>query len=55
MISVVGLLSVIVGSAAAYVSDRYPTHIEALETVAGILVLGGFAVAGYGLSTFVIV
>jgi hypothetical protein len=55
MFGVVGLLSVIVGAAAAYAADRYPTYIEALETVAGILVLGGFAVAGYALSTFVIV
>jgi hypothetical protein len=55
MFGVVGLLSVIVGAVAAYAADRYPAYIEALETVAGILVLGGFAVAGYALSTFVIV
>jgi hypothetical protein len=55
MFGVVGLLSVIVGAVAAYASDRYPAFIEALETAAGILVLGGFAVAGYTLSTFIIV
>jgi hypothetical protein len=55
MTGVVGLLSVIVGAVAACAADRYPAHIEALETAAGILVLGGFAVAGYALSTFVIV
>ncbi len=55
MIGVVGLLSVIVGAVVAYAADRFPAYIEALETVAGILVIGGFAVAGYALSTFVIV
>jgi hypothetical protein len=55
MFGVVGLLSVIAGAVAAYASDRYPACIEALETAAGILVLGGFAVAGYALSTFIIV
>ncbi len=55
MIGVVGLLSVIVGAVVAYASERYPAYIEALETAAGILVLGGFAVAGYALSTLVIV
>jgi hypothetical protein len=52
---VAGLLGVIVGAVCAYAADRYPTYLAALETVAGILVLGGFAVAGYALSTFVIV
>ena len=52
---VAGLLSVIVGAVCAYAAERYPAYMSALETVAGILVLGGFAVAGYGLSTFVIV
>jgi hypothetical protein len=55
MIGVVGLFSVIVGAIVAYASDRHPAHIEALETAAGILVLGGFAVAGYTLSSFIIV
>jgi hypothetical protein len=53
MIGVVGLFSVVVGAIAAYAADRYPAYIEALETAAGLLVLGGFAVAGYALSTFV--
>jgi hypothetical protein len=53
MIGVAGLLSVIVGATVAYASDRYPAYIEALETAAGLLVFGGFAVAGYALSTFI--
>jgi hypothetical protein len=55
MIGVTGLFSVVIGAIVAYASDRHPSHIEALETVAGLLVLGGFAAAGYALSTFVIV
>jgi hypothetical protein len=53
MIGVVGLFSVVVGAVVAYASDRYPAYIEALETAAGLLVLGGFAVAGYTLTTFI--
>jgi hypothetical protein len=55
MMGVAGLFSVMVGAGIAYVADRFPAITEALETVAGIMVLGGFAVAGYALSTFIIV
>ena len=55
MIGIVGLFSVVTGAVAAYASDRYVSHREVLETVAGILVLGGFSAAGYALSNFVIV
>jgi hypothetical protein len=50
-----GLLGVMVGGVAAYAAERYPAYLAALETISGMLVLGGFAVAGYALSTFVIV
>ncbi|MGB7175877.1 MAG: hypothetical protein WBD33_03425 [Xanthobacteraceae bacterium] len=52
---VAGLLSVMVGAVVACAADRFPALTEVLETVAGIMVLGGFAVAGYALSTLVIV
>jgi hypothetical protein len=55
MIGIVGLFSVVTGAIVAYASDRYPSHREMLETAAGILVLGGFSVAGYALSNLVIV
>ena len=55
MIGIAGLFSVVTGSVAAYASDRFPARREVLETVAGVLVLGGFSVAGYALSSFVIV
>jgi hypothetical protein len=53
MIGVMGLFSVVVGAIVAYAADRYPAYIEALETAAGLLVLGGFAVAGFTLSTLI--
>jgi hypothetical protein len=53
MIGVMGLFSVVVGAIVAYAADRYPAYIETLETAAGLLVLGGFAVAGYTLSTLI--
>jgi hypothetical protein len=55
MIGIIGLFSVVTGAVVAYASDRTPSHREAFETAAGVLVLGGFAVAGYTLSNFVIV
>lgn len=55
MMIVTGLCSVVIGAIVAYASDRHPAHIEVLETLAGLLVLGGFFAAGYALSSFVIV
>lgn len=55
MIGVTGLCSVVIGAIVAYASDRHPAHIEVLETLTGLLVLGGFFAAGYALSSFVIV
>jgi hypothetical protein len=44
-----------IGAILAYASDRHPSYLEVFETAAGLLVLGGFAVAGYALSTLIIV
>jgi hypothetical protein len=55
MIGIVGLFGVVIGAVVAYASDRHPSYIEALETAAGLLVLTGFAAAGYSLSTLIIV
>lgn len=55
MIGIAGLFGVIIGAIVAYASDRHPAHIEALETVAALLVLAGFAAAGYALSALVVV
>jgi hypothetical protein len=49
MAGVVGLLSVVVGSVVAYASERFPAHVESLETGAGFLLLSGLALSGYAL------
>jgi hypothetical protein len=53
MIGLAGLLAVVAGAMVACVADCFPRYIEALETAAGLLVIGGFAVAGYALTTFI--
>jgi hypothetical protein len=49
MVGIVGLLSVTIGAVVAYASDRFPAHVESLETGAGFLLLSGFALTGYAL------
>jgi hypothetical protein len=49
MIGLLGLLSVVAGAVTAYVAERYPAQVEALQTGAGILLVGGFALVATGL------
>ena len=49
VVGILGLLSVMTGAVVAYVAKRFPDHIEALETGAGALLLGGLALASCGL------
>jgi hypothetical protein len=51
MAGVLSLMSVVLGAAIAYVADRFPAHVEALETSAGALLIGGLALLGYALPT----
>ena len=37
------------GTAIAYSASSYPKHQEAVETLAGLLLLGGLALMGYAL------
>ena len=46
MLGAVSFISVVIGTAAATVAERYPNYIEAIETGAGVLLIGGFALAG---------
>ena len=46
MLGAVSFISVVLGAAAATVAERYPTYIEAIETAAGVLLIGGIALAG---------
>jgi len=46
MLGAASFISVVVGMAAAGVAERFPTYVEAIETGAGVLLIGGFALAG---------
>jgi hypothetical protein len=46
MLGVVSFISVVMGTAAATVAERFPTYVEAIETGAGVLLIAGFALAG---------
>jgi hypothetical protein len=46
----VSLICAVVGTFMACRADRYPHRRESLETVAGILLIAGFGLLGYGLS-----
>ena len=43
--------SVVLGAAIAYIGNSYPQHRELMETVAGILLIGGFGLLGYALES----
>jgi hypothetical protein len=49
VIGLLGLLSVVAGAVAAYVAERFPAQVEAVQTGAGVLLIGGFALAGAAL------
>ena len=49
VIGILSLLSVMSGTAIAYLAKRFPAQIELLETGAGALLLGGLALASSGL------
>jgi hypothetical protein len=49
MFGVAGLLIAVAGGGVSYLAERFPTHIEALQTGAGFLLLGGFALIGCAL------
>ncbi len=53
MFGVAGLLSVAGGGVVAYLAERFPVHIETIETAAGLLLLGGFALVGCALPAMI--
>jgi hypothetical protein len=53
MIGAAGLLIVTIGSVVACLSKRFPPHTETVETVAGFLLLGGFALIGCALPVMI--
>ena len=53
MIGAAGLLIVTIGSVVACLSKKFPGNTEAVETVAGFLLLGGFALMGCALPVMI--
>jgi hypothetical protein len=53
MIGIAGLLIATIGGGIACVSHRFPAHVEAIETAAGVLLLGGFALIGCALPVMI--
>jgi hypothetical protein len=53
VVGILGMLSVGTGAVVAYLAKRFPAHIEALETGAGALLLGGLALASCGLPVLI--
>jgi hypothetical protein len=57
IIGIAALLSVMTGTALAYLADHFPVQkiaisaqkVEALQVIAGVLLIGGFALIGSGL------
>jgi hypothetical protein len=49
MIGAIGLLSFMVGAVVAYAAERFPPHVESLETSAGFLLISGLALSSYAL------
>jgi hypothetical protein len=46
MLSLAGLVIVMFGGVTAYIAERFPAHIETLQTAGGLLLIGGFALVG---------
>jgi hypothetical protein len=46
MFGFAGLIGVMVGGTTAYIAERFPAHVEMLQTVGGLLLIGGFGLVG---------
>jgi hypothetical protein len=49
MLGAAGLLSVTAGTVVAYLAERFPARVAAMETAAGAMLLGSFALLGCAL------
>jgi hypothetical protein len=49
MLGIVSLIRMRFGAAAAYVAERLPARADMIETCAGFLLIGGFALIGSAL------
>ena len=53
MLAAAGLLSAITGVVAACLARRWPAYAQSIETTAGALLLGGFALVGWAMPAMV--
>ena len=53
MITGLSAISLMLGTAIAYSASSYPKHRAAIESLAGLLLLGGLALMGYTLEAVV--
>jgi hypothetical protein len=49
VIGALSVISVVVGTAAAWMAGRHPRHRDIMETFGGVLLIAGFALLGYSL------
>jgi hypothetical protein len=49
MITGLSTISLVLGTAIAYTANRYPKRQAVMETVGGILLIGGLGLIGYAL------
>lgn len=49
MIAIWSVASLVLGATTAVAAERYPGHVETLETLAGVLLIGGLGLIGAGL------
>jgi hypothetical protein len=46
MLGAASIVSVLLGAVAAVMAEHFPAYTEAVDTCAGVLLIGGFALAG---------
>jgi hypothetical protein len=51
MICALSTISLLLGTAIAYLANGYPKYQAAMESAAGFLLIGGLGLLGYGLET----
>jgi hypothetical protein len=51
MIAAISAISFVLCATVAYVANGYPEYLAAIETVAGILLIGGLALLGHTLDS----
>ena len=49
MVGAISLIGIALGVAAACLAERFPAHVEAIQTGAGVLLIGGLALLGSAL------